>query len=180
MYVESVKGYSQHEKKLLEEITQKRSEAIKVENIKEIDYISFQDGTANAQILGGHVDLLTTGLGDVSALLESGELKALAHTGAERVGEGVLAEIPTCVESGIDATFENWRGLFGAKDMPDYAVEYWEEKLGAMVESDEWLDASAQNGWSQCYLNSADFYAFLEQTNEDYKTILTEIGMLAE
>ncbi len=34
--VASVKGYSQHEKNLLEEITRKRSEAVKVENIKDI------------------------------------------------------------------------------------------------------------------------------------------------
>lgn len=34
--VASVKGYSQYEKNLLEEITQKRSEAVKVESIKEI------------------------------------------------------------------------------------------------------------------------------------------------
>jgi LemA protein len=34
--VASVKGYSQYEKNLLEEITQKRSEAVKVENIKDI------------------------------------------------------------------------------------------------------------------------------------------------
>jgi len=34
--VESIKGYSQHEKNLLEEITKKRSEAVKVDNIKDI------------------------------------------------------------------------------------------------------------------------------------------------
>ena len=34
--VASVKGYSQYEKNLLEQITQKRSEAVKVETIKEI------------------------------------------------------------------------------------------------------------------------------------------------
>lgn len=33
--VASVKGYSQHEKSLLEDITQKRSEAVKFENIKD-------------------------------------------------------------------------------------------------------------------------------------------------
>ncbi|GAA0179631.1 tripartite tricarboxylate transporter substrate binding protein [Clostridium sediminicola] len=153
------------------------AKAAGVKDIKDIDYVSFQDGTANAQVLGGHVDLLTTGLGDVSALLESGNLKCLATTASERVGEGVLAEIPTCKEEGIDATFENWRGLFGPKDMPEYAVKYWEETLGKMVKTDEWLKASAQNGWSQCYLNSADFTKFLEETNESYKSVLEEIGM---
>ena len=34
--VASVKGYSQHEKNLLEEITKKRSEVVKAENIKDI------------------------------------------------------------------------------------------------------------------------------------------------
>ncbi len=154
------------------------AKAAGVENLNEIDYVSFQDGTANAQILGGHVDLLTTGLGDVSALLESGDLRCLANTAPERVGEGTLGKIPTCKEQGIDATFENWRGLFGPKDMPDYAVSYWEETLGKMVETEEWLEASKKNGWSQCYLNSADFESFLTETNENYKSILKEIGMI--
>jgi putative tricarboxylic transport membrane protein len=153
------------------------AKAAGVENLKEIDYVSFEDGTATAQILGGHVDLLSTGLGDVSALLESGNLKCLATTASERVGEGYMAEIPTCKEEGIDATFENWRGLFGPKDMPEYAVKYWEETLGKMVETDEWLEASAQNGWAQCYLNSADFTSFLDEKSEEFKGILEEIGM---
>ncbi len=153
------------------------AKAAGVQNLKDIDYISFQDGTATAQILGGHIDLLTTGLGDVQALVESGDLRALAHTGAERVGEGILAEIPTCKEQGIDAVFENWRGLFGAPEMPDYAVKFWEETLAKMVETDEWKAEAAKHGWAPAYLNQADFKAFLKETNESYKLILDEIGL---
>lgn len=153
------------------------AKAAGVENLKDIDYISFQDGTATAQILGGHVDLLTTGLGDVQALVESGDLRALAHTGAERVGTGVLAEIPTCKEQGIDAVFENWRGLFGAPDMPDYAVKFWEDTLAKMVETEEWKTEADKHGWAPAYLNQADFISFLKETNESYKTILDEIGL---
>ncbi|GAB6109695.1 Bug family tripartite tricarboxylate transporter substrate binding protein [Fusibacter bizertensis] len=153
------------------------AKAAGVENLKDIDYISFQDGTATAQILGGHVDLLTTGLGDVQALVESGDLKALAHTGAERVGTGMLAEIPTCKEQGIDAVFENWRGLFGAPDMPDYAVKFWEDTLAKMVETEEWKTEADKHGWAPAYLNQADFISFLKETNDAYKTILDEIGL---
>ncbi len=154
------------------------AKAAGVENLKEIDYISFQDGTATAQILGGHVDLLTTGLGDVQSLIESGDLKALAHTGAERVGEGALAEIPTCKEQGIDAVFENWRGLFGAPEMPDYAVEFWQDTLAKMVETDEWKAEAAKHGWAPAYLGQEEFKTFLAETNESYKSILEEIGLL--
>lgn len=155
------------------------AKAAGVTNLKEIDYISFQDGTATAQILGGHVDLLTTGLGDVQSLIESGDLIALAHTGAERVGEGALAEIPTCKEQGIDASFENWRGLFGAPNMPQYAVDFWQETLAKMVETDEWKAECAKHGWAEAYMNQADFTNFLKETNESYKDILSEIGLLA-
>jgi len=154
------------------------AKAAGVENLKEIDYVSFQDGGATAQILGGHVDLLSTGLGDVEGLLESGDLKALAHTADKRVGEGFMAEIPTCKELGIDGVFINWRGLFGAPDMPEYAVQYWEETLAKMVETPEWDEACKKNGWDKIYQDSEEFTAFLEMVNGEYEIILKEIGMI--
>lgn len=154
------------------------AKAAGVENIKEIDYISFQDGTATAQLLGGHVDLLSTGLGDVEQLLASKELKALAQTAGKRVGESVLAEIPTVKEQGIDVTFENWRGLFAAPGAPDYAVKYWRETLAKMVETKEWDEACKKNGWDKAYLDQEEFEKFLGTVNEQYKGILEEIGMI--
>ncbi|TCO79327.1 tripartite tricarboxylate transporter substrate binding protein [Marinisporobacter balticus] len=153
------------------------AKAAGVENIKDIDYISFQDGTATAQILGGHVDLLSTGLGDVEQLLASGELKALAQTADKHVGQGVLAEIPTVKEQGIDVTFENWRGLFAAPEMPDHAVKYWRETLAKMVETKEWDEACKKNGWDKAYLDQEEFENFLGTANDQYKGILEEIGM---
>jgi putative tricarboxylic transport membrane protein len=154
------------------------AKAAGVKNIKDIDYVSFQDGGAAAQVLGGHIDLLTTGISDVAQLAESGKLRVLAQSADKRIGEGAVAEIPTCVEQGIDATFTNWRGLFAPKDMPDYAVKYWQDTLGKMVETPEWHAAAKTNGWDETYLNTADFNTFLDKTNEDYKSILEEIGML--
>ncbi|MFT9486128.1 tripartite tricarboxylate transporter substrate binding protein [Tepidibacillus infernus] len=154
------------------------AKAAGVENIKDIDYISFQDNSGAAQVMGGHLDLLTTGLGEVRALAEAGELKVLATTADRRVGTGVIAEIPTAKEQGIDATFENWRGLFGPPGMPEYAVKYWQDILAKMVETPEWKKAAENNGWDLAFANSEDFIKFLDKTNEDYKVILQEIGML--
>ncbi|ADO82079.1 Bug family tripartite tricarboxylate transporter substrate binding protein [Ilyobacter polytropus] len=156
------------------------AKAAGVKNIRDIDYISYQNNEGAAQLLGGHIDLLSTGLGDVSALLESGQLVGLAQTADERVGDGALADIPTCKESGIDAVFYNWRGLFGAPDMPEEALTYWEDTLAKMVETPEWDEAVKKNGWSKSFANSADFDAFLEKTNEEYKEILADIGMLKQ
>ncbi|HAS61477.1 MAG TPA: tricarboxylic transport TctC [Vibrio sp.] len=151
------------------------AKAAGVPNLNQIDYISFQDGGAVAQVLGGHVDLISTGLGDVAQLVESGNLHALAQTADKRVGDGKVAEIPTVKEQGIDATFENWRGLFAPKDMPEYAVTYWNKTLKAMVETPEWAEARKRNGWDAAYQTGEEFNNFLAQTNEEYKEILAEI-----
>lgn len=151
-----------------------------VKNLKEIRYVSFQDGSSAAQALGGHIDLLTTGLGDVRGLLQSGDLRGLASTAPERVDVDVIRDIPTMKEQGLDAVFINWRGLFGPPDMPQYAVDYWRQTLAKMVDTPEWAAACKTNGFSRSYLDAPDFEKFLEMTNEDYKTILSEIGMLKQ
>lgn len=151
------------------------AKAAGVSNLNKIDYISFQDGGAVAQVLGGHIDLISTGLGDVTSLVKSGNLRALAQTADKRIGTGVIADIPTVKEQGIDATFENWRGLFGPKDMPEYAVTFWNKTLKEMTETQEWSEARTRNGWDDAYQNSEDFTKFLAQTNEQYKEILREV-----
>lgn len=151
------------------------AKAAGVENLRNIDYISFQDGSLIAQALGGHVDLISTGLGDVAGLVESGKLHALAQTADKRIGSGLIAEIPTVKEQGIDVTFENWRGLFGPKDMPEEAVVYWRETLQKMVETTEWKEALQRNGWDNAYQNDQDFTTFLGKTNEQYKVLIKEV-----
>lgn len=153
------------------------AKAAGVENIQDIDYIAFQESGAT-QILGGHIDLFSTGLGEVQGLLKSGDLAALAQTADKRVGEGVVAEIPTCIEMDIDESFVNWRGLFGPKDMPDYAVEFWTNALAEMVETDEWAEARAKNNWDDAYQNAEEFETFLAEENENFKEILAEIGIV--
>ena len=150
-----------------------------VTDLRQVDYVSFDDSGA-AMVLGGHIDVYSTGLSEVKGLIESGDLRALAQTAPHRVGEGIIAEIPTCLEQGINETFVNWRGLFGAPQMPDYAVAYWRETLAKMVATPEWAAAREKNGWDDAYMDAVQFETFLDEVNEDYSSILAEIGMLAE
>lgn len=153
------------------------AKAAGISELNQIDYVSFDDSGA-AQVLGGHIDLFSTGLSEVQGLIESGDLKALGQTADHRVGEGILAEIPTCMEQGIDATFVNWRGIFGPPAMPAYAVEYWRNTLKEMVATPEWAAARNTNGWDDAYMDAPEFQTFLEKSDADYREILSDIGML--
>ncbi|MCR5288870.1 MAG: tripartite tricarboxylate transporter substrate binding protein [Treponema sp.] len=153
------------------------AQAAGVKNLKEIDYVAFDDDGAT-QVLGGHIDLFSTSLADVMGLVESGDLKCLAQTADRRIGTGKKAEIPTCIDCGINATFSNWRGLFGCPDMPEYAVNYWRDALKKLHESAEWKAICEQYGWDDIYLDAPEFKAFLEKTEKEYMSVMEAIGML--
>lgn len=155
----------------------KIAQAAGVTNLNEIEYIGFQDGTAVAQLMGGHVDLISSGINDSIGLVESGDIRALATTADKRVGKGIVAELPTCIELGIDATFYNWRGIFGPKNMPAYALAYWEETFEKMARSEEWEKICDEFGWDLTFAGSREFAAFLDEVNVEYAVLLQQIGL---
>lgn len=153
------------------------AKAAGVKNLKDITYIPFQEGGSLAALMGGHIDLLTSGMAETVGPMQSGDIKILAITAPERVKEGPLASVPTVKELGIDAVFINWRGLFGPPEMPGYAVEYMEGALAKMVETDQWKEICKKNGWAEAFMGSEEFKQFLDKTNEEYKVLLQEIGL---
>ena len=159
----------------------KFAKAAGVQDLHLIEYIGFQDGTSAAQLLGGHVDLVSTGISDTIGLVESGDVKALAVTSDKRIGNNsIIQAIPTCMEQGIPATFLNWRGIFGPKDMPEYARQYWEQTLEQMVQTPEWEETCRRFGWDMEYAGHDEFMAFLDTVNNEYRLLLEEIGVTSK
>ncbi|MDR1873634.1 MAG: tripartite tricarboxylate transporter substrate binding protein [Synergistaceae bacterium] len=146
-------------------------------DVKGIPYIAFQGGEALAALLGSHIDVYTTGMAEVVGPLEAGDIRVLAITSPERIKEGPLAQVPTLKEQGVDAVFINWRGIFGIPNMPEEARNFMEDALKKMSETPEWAEICARNGWTQVFMGSSEFSAFLEKTNEEYKSLLETIGL---
>ena len=75
-----------------------------------INYIAFKGGgEAVPAIIGGHVKVGASGLGEFQEHIRSGKMRALAVS-APAAMEG----IPSLKEQGIDVVFGNWRGVWGA------------------------------------------------------------------
>lgn len=155
----------------------KIARAAGVANLRKIQYDGFENGGGVTQLMGGRVDILSTGISDVVGLVESGDIRVLAVTSDKRLEGEIISQIPTCREQGIDAGFITWRGLFGPGDMPEYAVEYWERILKEMTETNEWKAICRKYGWTMEYKDHEQFNEFLEQTNEEYRELLEEVGL---
>lgn len=144
-----------------------------------LNYIPFSGGgEAMTNLLGGHVDAVSTGVGESTGQIEAGELRALAISSPESLPH--LANVPTYIEQGIDYTFDIWRGIMGPKDMPEEAVRYYENMYQEMIETDTWKEISEQLGWLDAYQNSEEFGRFLDEQYEQFEGILSDIGLIKE
>ncbi|WP_409559056.1 tripartite tricarboxylate transporter substrate binding protein [Cupriavidus sp. SZY C1] len=76
-------------------------------------------GPAITDLLGGQVDLMFATASAVANLLETGKLRALGVTTAQRSPSPDLSKVPTIAESGVPGyVAESWYGLFAPAGTP--------------------------------------------------------------
>lgn len=142
-----------------------------------IKFVSYDGGgEAMTALIGGNADVLATDISGTGEYLKAGKIRVLGVSSPERL-KGTYADIPTYKEAGIDAEFTIWRGLFGPKEMPDYAVDYWNKTLTEMTQTPEWKKVLETNGWEDGYKNSEDFVKFLEEQEKLVQEILVSLNM---
>lgn len=148
-------------------------------DIKNVPYVSFQSGSElMAALLGGQVDVVSTGVGEVLPQLQAGTIRALAVTAPQRYDDPRLKNVPTLKDEGIDVTFEVWRGVFGPPDMPEEARQYVEQALEKMVQTEAWKTTAEQQNWTTAFLPGEEFEKFLDEQNELLKSTLADLGLV--
>lgn len=143
----------------------------------EVTYIPYDTGgPAMAALLSGEIAALSTGFSEAVDLAEAGEVRIIGVTSEERVP--AYPDAPTMMEQGIDTSFVNWRGFFGAPGMPEDQVAAYQAALAAMYETEEWEEVRARNGWVNIHNSGDDFRAFLEEQEEVIGTLMRTLGFL--
>jgi putative tricarboxylic transport membrane protein len=141
-----------------------------------VNYVPFSGGgEALAAILGGHVTVGVSGLGEWLGQIQSGELRAIAISAPERVA-GV--DIPTIKEQGIDVSLANWRAVFGPPELDDAKKQALIDMVDKMAKSDAWKKSLSEKGWMDLYLSGNAFAAFLKEENTRVADTLKSIGLV--
>ena len=133
-------------------------------------------GKLNAAILSGEVQAGSTGFSEAVELVKAGEMRILAVTSSERVA--AFADAPTLREQGVDATFVNWRGFFGAPGLPEDMAALYRKAIAAMYGTPEWEAVRDRNGWVDIHNSGEDFTAFLENQEKVIKELMQRLGFL--
>lgn len=133
-------------------------------------------GKAMAGLLSGDTQVLSTGFGEALGLARQGEVRILAITADQRLSQA--PDVPTVKESGIDVTFANWRGFFGAPGLPEAKAQAYRDLLKKMYDTPEWEDIRSKRGWQNLYKPGAEFTAFLESQEKAIGDMMRELGFL--
>ena len=146
-------------------------------NPKELKVVAYK-GSAEAitNLLGGHIDLVTTAAGNAAPHVAAGRLRVVGVAGPKRFG-GVLANTPTWKELGVDLVFGGWRSIMGPKGLSAAQVAYWEGALAKATKVPEWRDDLEKNFWSDDFVTSAQFRKDLEKDYAEMKAVLVDLGL---
>lgn len=142
-----------------------------------VQYIPYDaGGSAMAALLSGEIEVLATGFSEAIDLRDAGEVRIVGVTAPERLES--YPEVPTFAEQGSDVDFVNWRGFFAVPDLSEDAAADYHQLVTDMLETPEWEEVRARNGWTTIHFEGDEFMDFLSEQETQMRDLMTNLGFL--
>ena len=145
---------------------------------KSIRYVPFDGGgEAMTALLGGFVQVFSGEVSEILGQVQAGRMRPLTVMSPQRLG-GVLADVPTARESGVDVEWITWRGFFVPGGISDARYQEWVDALTTLAASPEWEEARKVNRYEPFFMVGAEFDAFVKGQVNDFREMSREIGLI--
>jgi putative tricarboxylic transport membrane protein len=131
-------------------------------------------GESISQVLGGHIDLVSTAAANAAPHVANGQLRILGVAAPQRMA-GALAPVPTWKEQGADVVVSNWRAVIGPKAMSAVQVAWWDQALQALVNTPEWAADVQANHWVGNYLGSGASRTYFTEQYSEMRDVVREL-----
>ncbi len=138
--------------------------------------VDFQGvGPGNVAVAGGHVMLGGGGAGSVVAMVQSGDLRALAVTGDRRVP--ILADTPSAKEGGFpDSNLMNWYGISGPKNLPPAVIDRLDAAVKKISQNPQFIKEAEQVASYPIYAPPAQAREYALEEGELYKKLISKVS----
>jgi len=127
-------------------------------------------------LLGGHIEMVSTGAGNAAPHMAAGKLRVLGVSSGQRL-PGTMADVPTWKEQGVDLVYGSWRSVVGPKGLTGEQVAFWENALRKVVESADWKAELERNYWGDFFMTGAEFRKTIDREYREMKAVLVELGL---
>ena len=120
-------------------------------------WVAFSGGSsANAAVLGGHIDAVCTNVSAVAEYVKGGQMRALAFSGTRPIPE--LPGTPTFASFGYKTLVgSHWRGVLSRGGLPDAVAARLQNFLKQVSSDPEFTAYVASSGLVPYYRDSAGF-----------------------
>ena len=142
-----------------------------------VTWVPTQGGAQGlAELTSGGVDFVTNNVADAKALIEAGEVRALATMAEER--NAAYPDVPTLQESTeLDWTIANWRGVAAPAGTPDEIVDAFSQAVLEVCQSDEFGEFMEARGYTVACLGAEAFKESLAKKHQQFGDALKAAGL---
>lgn len=142
----------------------------------ELNYVPYSEtGKMQADLLGGHVDVMIDEFPPTLALIDGGKVKTLMVFAKERIAE--MPDIPTSVEKGCDVTDGQLRGFLINAETPQEIKDILEDALKEAYETERYQQYVKDSylHLKKAFLGSDEYNELITKQAGEYKVILDEL-----
>lgn len=118
-------------------------------------------GAANADLLGGHIQVIFGPAVQLLPLLRSGHVRGIATAGEQRMAQ--LPELPTVNEMLPGYTVHAWYNFWGPRGMPNDIVRRLNASVGRVLKQPEVIEWLRGEGMQPAHTTPAEFAVQLER-----------------
>lgn len=148
----------------------------------EINHIPYRGaGPAITDLLGGQVDVMFATASAVAPHLESGKLRAVAVTTAQRSQAPALSKVPTIAESGVpNYVADSWYGLFVPAGTPPAVITRLNAAAKKAVHTEAFRKRADLEGLAIGAGSPDEFGRYVKAESQRWSRIIKEANITAD
>jgi tripartite-type tricarboxylate transporter receptor subunit TctC len=134
---------------------------------------------AITDLIGGQIDVMFTTVASAASLVESGQLRAIAVTSAER--SPAFPNLPTVAEAGVPGyAADSWYGLFAPAGTPKDVIGRLNTSAATAVQSEAFKKLGVNEGLVTVALPPDALEQYFRGEEERWRHVIGETGIKVE
>ena len=128
-------------------------------------------------MMGGHIQAVVSSVSSAVPQVQAGNARMLAVAASSR-GGGVLANVPTMREQGIQAQgISNWRVVWGARGLTPAQVSFWEDAYSRIVATPEWKQQLDAANLDSRFMRGKELGSWLDAEYNATRAAMVDLGL---
>jgi tripartite-type tricarboxylate transporter receptor subunit TctC len=140
-----------------------------------ITHVPFGRELAVTTVLGDKIEASVQLPAEIMTQVTGQQMRVLAVTGDKRLG--ILPEVPTFKERGLDIALSLWRGIATPKGTPPAVIARLERAFTGAAQSAEFREFATKLGAAVEIRSASEFDAFIAREDTELAGLMEQIGL---